>query len=143
MQILSALSHPSPDLCARPQFLCSQKSIKLRLARFALRGNACNARWNCRINPGFWGRAYPPPPPRVTSRVWVGAGLGLALREGWVDTSPESGIDPDCEQPVPASVALLCGLLFAAHLHIKRFAVPFVSRIPLLQTEKMETKTYK
>ena len=24
--------------------------------------------------------------PWVRSRIWVGAGLGLALREGWVDT---------------------------------------------------------
>ena len=36
--------------------------------------------------------------PWVRSRVWVGAelglGLGLALWEGWVDTSPESWIDP-------------------------------------------------
>ena len=28
--------------------------------------------------------------PWVRSRVWVGAELGLGLREGWVDTSPES-----------------------------------------------------
>ena len=33
--------------------------------------------------------------PWAKSRVWVGAwlGLGLALKEGWVDTSPESRID--------------------------------------------------
>ena len=33
---------------------------------------------------------------QVRSRVWVGAGLGLALREGWVDTFPESWTDPLC-----------------------------------------------
>ena len=34
--------------------------------------------------------------PWVRSRVWVRTGLGLelAVREGWVDTSPESWIDP-------------------------------------------------
>ena len=30
--------------------------------------------------------------PWVRSRVWVGAGLGLALREGWVDTSHNPGL---------------------------------------------------
>ena len=37
--------------------------------------------------------------PWVRSRVWVGSGLGLglALRQGWVDTSPETWIDiPFC-----------------------------------------------
>ena len=29
----------------------------------------------------------------VRSRVLAGAGLGLTLREGWVDTFPESWID--------------------------------------------------
>ena len=32
--------------------------------------------------------------PWVRSGVWVGARFGLALREGWVDTSPESWIIP-------------------------------------------------
>ena len=37
------------------------------------------------INPGFWEGVYPP----------LGClGLGLAVKEGWVDTSPESWIDP-------------------------------------------------
>ena len=33
--------------------------------------------------------------PWVRFRVWVGTGLGLALREGWVNTSPETWIDPE------------------------------------------------
>ena len=32
--------------------------------------------------------------PWVRSRICVGAGLGLALREGWVDMSPETWMDP-------------------------------------------------
>ena len=44
-----------------------------------------------RINPGA-GKA--PTLPSVRSSVCVGDGLGLALREGWVDMSPESWIDP-------------------------------------------------
>ena len=40
------------------------------------------------INPGFWGHAHPPP-----GQVWVGAELGVAPREGWVDTPTESWID--------------------------------------------------
>ena len=35
-----------------------------------------------------------PPLPWVRSRVWVGAGLGLGLREGRAGTSPETSIDP-------------------------------------------------
>ena len=42
------------------------------------------------ITPGFWGH---PPLPWVRSRVKVWAGLELALREAWVDRSPECWID--------------------------------------------------
>ena len=44
--------------------------------------------------------------PWVRSRVWVGAGLRLHLREGWVDTSPETWIDPP-----PATYSLWPGIL--------------------------------
>ena len=36
----------------------------------------------------------PPPPPSLRPKVWVGAGLGLGLREGRVGTSPGTWIDP-------------------------------------------------
>ena len=46
-----------------------------------------------RINPGS---GHAPAFPWVRSEVWVGAGLevGVAVREGWVDTSLEPWIDP-------------------------------------------------
>ena len=40
-----------------------------------------------RINPGFWDG---PTLPSLRPKVWVRAGLGLGLREGRVDPSPET-----------------------------------------------------
>ena len=53
------------------------------------------------INPGFWKCTSPPLRVGSSVWVWVGAGLSLALREGWVDTFLESWSGPDGLPPLP------------------------------------------
>ena len=53
--------------------------------------------------------------PWVRSRGWIGARIGLALREGWVDTSPETLIGVGTYFSAIKVVCVCCSKAYCTH----------------------------